>query len=83
MSSNALAAKAIAKAPSSPDWFINATSSSAQHKTGLVVRLEKMPKQKKATLDIEGIQKLAGTEWAMKANVLIEQGIFLLENGAR
>ena len=75
--------KAFAAKVSSPDWFINAASSSAQHKTGLVVRLEKMPKQKKASLDIEGIQKLAGTEWAMKANVLIEQGIFLLENGGR
>ena len=76
-----MTAKAATATASSPDWFINANASSAQHKTGLIVRLQKMPKQKKATLDIEGIQKLAGTEWALKANVLIEQGIFLLENG--
>jgi len=80
MPANATAAKLPAK---SPDWFINTAATSAQHKTGLVIRLEKKPKQKKASLDIEGIQKLAGTEWALKANVLIEQGIFLLENGER
>jgi len=64
---------------SAAEWFIDPVS--ARHQTGLTIRYERRPKTKKTWLDIEGIQKLAGTPWETQANVLIEQGIALIENG--
>lgn len=61
------------------DWSINPAATSVKHKTGLQIHYEKGPQQKKLQLNIDGIQKLTGTVWEAKANLLIEQGILLLE----
>lgn len=65
------------------DWSVNPSFQSAEHKTGLVIRLERSSKNRKAFIDIQGIQKLSGTEWAAQVNVLVEQGISLIETGVR
>ncbi len=67
----------------SSEWSINWALHSVKHKTGLEIRVERSSKHRKAFIDIQNIESLAGTEWAAKANVLIEQGIALIEKGVR
>ena len=62
------------------DWHVDHQKKSAQHKTGLVVRLNKSSSpHKPAALEILSLEKLAGTPWAHRSNALIEAGISLLK----
>ena len=63
------------------DWHVDSQTRSAQHKSGLVVQLINRPSapHKPAALDIHSIEKLAGTPWASRSNLLIEAGISLLK----
>ena len=65
------------------DWKIEKNDTLATHKSGLSIELQRAPKAKgrksAPSLDILGLTALNGTEWAAKSNLLIEQGIFLLE----
>jgi hypothetical protein len=65
--------------PKNTDWKIAPNGQSVHHKSGLSVRLEN---GRKTALDIQGISRLAGTEWAQRIHALVEQGIFLLEEAA-
>lgn len=50
----------------------------ARHVSGLVVQFDRR-KGQPAALDILGIEKLSGTGWSARVNILIEQGIALLD----
>lgn len=62
------------------EWKIE-PSGRAEHVSGLVIKIDKQPKaaRKQDFLDIQGLHKLSSSPWANKANLLIEQGIALLE----
>lgn len=65
----------------SNDWLVDKTKKTALHKSGLLIHLNVANYNAKKTpaLDIQGLEKVARTEWATRTNVLIEQGILLLE----
>lgn len=61
------------------DWLIDSKNRSVQHSSGLVIQLgDKNAAHKLAALDIRGLEKLSGTPWATRSNLLIETGIALL-----
>ncbi len=66
----------------SSDWLVDKAKKTALHKSGLLIHLTVANYNTKKTpsLDIQGLEKVARTEWATRTNVLIEQGILLLEN---
>jgi len=59
------------------DWQIDSKNKSAQHKSGLVIQLSNKNASPPA-LNILWIEKLIGTPWASRSNILIEDGISLL-----
>jgi hypothetical protein len=68
----------------SPDWKLSSDRSSALHKSGLSIFVERKQKtsRRSPAIDIKGLERLTGTQWAQKTNALVEQGLFLLEQGA-
>lgn len=66
----------VSSAIHSSEWEIDSTRNHALHASGLTVQLDRG-----LSLNILGLQNLAGTPWAAKANTLVEQGISLLEGG--
>ena len=63
-----------------PDWQIDHKKKSAQHKTGLIIQLNKSASSRRpAALEILSLEKLVGTPWANRSNALIEAGISLLK----
>lgn len=64
------------KAPA--EWDVDTVKRVARHSSGLVVQFDRK-KGQPAALDILGLEKLAGTGWESRVNILIEQGIALLD----
>ncbi len=69
-------AAAPLKAPA--EWEVDDVKKIARHVSGLVVQFDRR-KGQPAALDILGIEKLSGTGWSARVNILIEQGIALLD----
>lgn len=61
------------------EWEIDRDKKIARHVSGLSVQFDRT-KGKPTALDILGLEKLAGTGWHARANILIEQGIALLDD---
>ncbi|MBW7910384.1 MAG: hypothetical protein H3C49_03785 [Alphaproteobacteria bacterium] len=77
MSRNAAAtSSASLKAPA--EWEIDDVKKIARHVSGLTVQFDRR-KGQPAALDILGLEKLSGTGWSARVNILIEQGIALLD----
>ena len=63
----------------SKDWILDSKKKSVQHRSGLVIQVSnKNAAHKLAALEILSIEKLTGTPWASRSNLLIETGIALL-----
>lgn len=62
-----------------PEWEIDRAKKVARHISGLTVQFDRT-KGKPTALDILGLEKLSGTGWHDRANILIEQGIALLDD---
>lgn len=73
---NAALKTAALKAPA--EWEIDDVKKIARHVSGLVVQFDRRKGQPTA-LDIIGLEKLSGTGWSGRVNILIEQGIALLD----
>lgn len=63
------------------DWEFSEDRTAALHASGLSVALEKKKGAKGArpAVDIRGLERLAGTEWARKIDVLVREGLNLVE----
>ncbi|MDY0008442.1 MAG: hypothetical protein RBS08_01930 [Bdellovibrionales bacterium] len=75
MTNAALKTSAL-KAPA--EWEVDDVKKIARHTSGLVVQFDRR-KGQPAALDIIGLEKLSGTGWSDRVNILIEQGIALLD----
>jgi hypothetical protein len=62
------------------DWQVNIKNRSVHHRSGLVIQLnnKNAAQHKLAAFEILSIEKLTGTPWAARSNLLIETGIALL-----
>ena len=60
------------------EWEVDSIKKVARHASGLVVQFDRKKGQPTA-LDILGLEKLSGTGWQDRTNILIEQGIALLD----
>ncbi len=60
------------------EWEIDNIKKIARHTSGLIVQFDRK-KGRPTALDILGLEKLSGTGWQDRANILIEQGIALLD----
>lgn len=65
----------------SADWVADSNNRSVRHTSGLVVQLNgnNNTPQRPASLEILQLEKLVGTPWASRSNLLIEAGISLLK----
>lgn len=60
------------------EWEVDDVKKIARHVSGLVVQFDHR-KGQPTGLDILGLEKLSGTGWSARVNILIEQGIALLD----
>lgn len=60
------------------EWEVDTVKKIARHVSGLVVQFDRR-KGQPTGLDILGLEKLSGTGWSARVNILIEQGIALLD----
>jgi len=60
------------------EWEVDTIKKVARHVSGLTVQFDRRKGQPTA-LDILGLEKLTGTGWSGRVNMLIEQGIALLD----
>jgi len=65
----------------SSDWLVDNKAKSARHSSGLVIQLSSNSNapNRPASLEILQLEKLVGTAWASRSNLLIEAGISLLK----
>lgn len=61
------------------EWSFERDKRLVRHKSGLSVQAQKTALTGLPALNIDGLILLQGTPWAARANVLVEQGIFLLK----
>ncbi len=69
-------------ASTSADWQVDRNKRIAKHVSGLIVSWQNVGRGDtlQPALDIAGLEKVTGTQWAQKVNVLVEQAIALLES---